>query len=161
MELARGYLRLGRPDDAIQLYQQSLTGLYADDPPLLTELTAAYHATGRLAEARETFDRLRQNTPSLSNEQLLLGARIHEDAGELEEAAEQYRILLQRPVIGEEVRCRSALVLKQLGQHEQARALFEEIVRHARLSPPHYRKSEKAWVDVAKKEIAAGAGVAG
>ncbi|HEX8242352.1 MAG TPA: hypothetical protein VF541_02605, partial [Longimicrobium sp.] len=81
-------------------------------------------------------------------------ARIHEDAGELEGAAREYQALLARPVIGEEARCRYALVLKQLGRTAEAHAIFDEIVRHARLSPGHYRKAQKPWIEIARKELA-------
>jgi hypothetical protein len=154
MALARGYLRVGRAEEAITLYQQSLVGLYADDPQLLSELAHACHATGRLAEARETFERLRASTSLLSTEQLLLSALIHEDAGEAEAAAAEYERVLARPVIGEEARCRYALLLRQLGRGSEATALFDAIVRHARLSPAHYRKAEKAWIDIARRELA-------
>jgi hypothetical protein len=154
MELARGYRRVGRVDDAIRIYRESLVGLYADDPKLLFELAAACHASGRLADARETFELLRGNVPALSNDHLLLSARIHEDAGELEGAAREYQALLARPVIGEEARCRYALVLKQLGRTAEAHAIFDEIVRHARLSPGHYRKTQKPWIEIARKELA-------
>ncbi|HSU13948.1 tetratricopeptide repeat protein [Longimicrobium sp.] len=154
MELARGYLRAGRADDAIALYRQSLVGMYEDDVPLLFELAAAYHAVGRLDEARATFEQLRANASMLSNDHLLLSARIYDDAGDLDGAAREYRALLARPVIGEEARCRYALVLKQLGRTAEAHALFDEIVRHARLSPGHYRKAQKPWIDIAKKELA-------
>jgi hypothetical protein len=155
MELARAYLRAGRADDAISIYRQSLQGMYADDAPLLFELASAYHAVGRLDEARGTFDQLRANVPALSSDHLLLSARIHEDAGDLDGAAREYAALLARPVIGEEARCRYALVLRQIGRAAEAHALFEEIVRHARLSPGHYRKAHKRWIDIAKRELAA------
>ena len=77
MELARGYRRVGRVDDAIRIYRESLVGLYADDPRLLYELATACHASGQLAEARETFELLRANASMLSNDHLLLSARIH------------------------------------------------------------------------------------
>jgi hypothetical protein len=141
-------------DDAIGIYRASLVGMYADDPPLLFELASALHAAGRLDEARATFEQLRANASLLSNDHLLLSARVYEDAGDLEGAAREYRALLSRPVIGEEGRCRYALVLKQLGRAGEAHALFEEIVRHARLSPTHYRKAQKRWIDAAKKELA-------
>ncbi|HYH78234.1 MAG TPA: tetratricopeptide repeat protein [Longimicrobium sp.] len=161
LALARGYQRVGRADDAIALYRASLTGLYADDPLVLTELAAALHAAGDLAEAREAFDRVRANASILRDDQLLLSARIYEDAGDLESAAREYQGLLARPVVGEEARCRYALVLKQLGRTAEANALFDEIVRHARLSPGHYRKAQKPWIDIARKELAARETVAG
>ena len=154
MELARGYLRVGRADDAIAVYRQSLVGMYADDPPLLYELAAAYHAVGRLDEARGTYAQLRANVPAPSTEHLLLSARIYEDAGELDAAAREYQALLARPVVGEEARCRYALVLKQLGRTSEAHALFDAIVRHARVSPGHYRKAQKPWIEIARKELA-------
>jgi len=154
LALARGYLRVGRADEAIEIYRASLTGLYEDDPAVLSELATAYESIGRSAEARETFERLRKAAATLSTEQLLLSARIHESMGELDDAARDYQAILARPVIGEEARCRYALVLKQLGRTDEAHALFAEILRHARLSPAHYRKAQKPWIDVAKHEAA-------
>jgi hypothetical protein len=155
LALARGYLRVGRGDEAIALYRSSATGLYEDDPTVLSELAAALAHVGRTDEARVTFERLRKTAPTLSNEQLLLSAVIYETMGDLEGAAREYQAILQRPVIGEEARCRYALVLRQIGRAAEAHALFEEIVRHARLSPGHYRKAHKRWIDIAKRELAA------
>jgi hypothetical protein len=154
LALARGYLRVGRGDEAIALYRASATGLYEDDPTVLSELAAALAHVGRSEEARETFERLRKTAPTLSAEQLLLSAVIYESMGDLEGAAREYQAILQRPVIGEEARCRYALVLKQLGRTAEASALFDEILRHARLSPAHYKKAQKQWIEIAKQESA-------
>lgn len=154
LALARGYLRVGRGDEAIALYRASLSGLYEDDPTVLSELAAALAHVGRHEEARATFEKLRATAPALSNEQLLLSAVIYESMGDLEGAAREYQAILQRPVIGEEARCRYALVLKQLGRTAEANALFDEILRHARLSPAHYRKAQKHWIEIAKQEAA-------
>ncbi len=155
LALARGYLRVGRGDEAIAIYRTSLSGLYEDDPTVLSELTVALEQVGRGAEARETFERLRASAPTLSTDQLLLSAVIYESMGDLDGAAREYQAILQRPVIGEEARCRYALVLKQLGRTAEANALFDEILRHARLSPAHYRKAQKQWIEIAKQEAAA------
>ena len=154
LALARGYLRVGRGDEAISLYRSSLSGLYEDDPVVLSELAVALEHLGRNAEARETFERLRKSASTLSNEQLLLSAVIYEHVGDLDGAVREYQSILQRPVIGEEARARYALVLKQLGRHAEAHALFDEILRHSRLSPAHYRKAQKQWIEIAKQESA-------
>ncbi|HEV7588212.1 MAG TPA: tetratricopeptide repeat protein [Longimicrobium sp.] len=152
LALARGYLRVGRGDEAVAVYRASLSGLYEDDPTVLSELAVALEHGGRSADARETFERLRTSAPMLSTEQLLLSAVIYESMGDLVGAAREYQAILQRPVIGEEARCRYALVLKQLGRTAEANALFDEILRHARLSPGHYRKAQKHWIAIAKQE---------
>jgi hypothetical protein len=152
LALARVYQRVGRFDEAIAIYRTSLTGLYEDDPTVLSELAVALERSGRSAEARETFERLRTSASTLSTEQLLLSATIHESMDDPEGAAREYQSILQRPVIGEEARCRYALVLRQLGRTDEANALFDEILRHARLSPSHYRKAQKHWIDIAKQE---------
>lgn len=154
LALARGYLRVGRGDEAVAIYRASLSGLYEDDPTVLSELAVALEHLGRSAEARETFERLRASAATLSTEQLLLSAVIYESMGDLEGAAREYQAILQRPVIGEEARCRYALVLKQLGRTAEANALFDEILRHSRLSPAHYRKAQKHWIEIAKQESA-------
>jgi hypothetical protein len=161
LALARGYLRVGRGDEAIALYRSSLTGLYEDDPTVLSELAVALAHVGRSAEARETFERLRGSASMLSTEQLLLSAVIYESMDDLQGAAREYQAILQRPVIGEEARCRYALVLKQLGRTAEANALFDEILRHARLSPAHYKKAQKRWIEIARQEAAGREAVAG
>lgn len=154
MELARAYLRVGRAEEAIGLYRECLDGVHGTDPRVLYELATAYHARGRLPEARETFERFRrENRPS--KEQLLLSARIHEDAGDLESALQEYAPLARQSA-GEEARTRYALLLRRVGRDAEARQIFEEVVRHARMSPSHYRRAEKPWVDIAKKELKAG-----
>lgn len=161
LALARAYVRAGRTDDAIAIYQQSLTGLYADDPLVLAELSYAYRTAGRPGEAREAFERARAHATKLRDDHLMLSAAIYEDEDDLEGAVREYQAILSRPVVGEEARCRYALVLKHMGRTAEACALFDEIVRHARLSPGHYRRAQKVWIDIARKELAARETVAG
>jgi hypothetical protein len=136
------------------LHRLCLSGVHGGDPKVLYALAEALHANGQVAEARQTFDLLRQHkTPS--REQLLLSARIHEDAGELEEAAREYAPLA-RHAVGEEARTRYGLLLRRLGRHDEARSIFEEVLRHARMSPGFYRREHREWIAIARRELKSG-----
>jgi hypothetical protein len=57
---------------------------------------------------------------------------------------------------GEEVRCRYAMLLRRRGDMAGAKSLFDEIVTRSRRSPSHYRRREREWIDIARREGAAG-----
>lgn len=158
-ELARAYREAGRMDDAVAVLRGSLTGIFENDPQVLGELCRALYEAGRLDEAREVFEQLRRSTAP-TPEHLLLSARIYEDAGDVENALREYAGLTGRGT-GEEARCRYALLLQRVGRHDEAAALFDGIVRHARLSSPLYRKTEKPWIDIAERELKGYAAAAG
>ena len=147
--LGRAYRQAGRMDDAIRMYESSLEGMYSDSPRALSELSVAYYLAGRLSDARATFERLRRVRQPTA-EELTLSGRIAEDSGDLELALKEYAA--GAPGAGAEARCRQGLVLKRLGREAEAARVFEEIVRHARVSPGHYRKAEKEWIDIAQRE---------
>jgi hypothetical protein len=150
-ELARAYLQGGRRGDALALYRECLQGIYANDPKLLYEYATALHQDGQLAEAREAFERLRKET-TLTPDQLLLSARISEDARDLESAVREYAYLAGRAT-GEEARARYGLLLKRLGREAEAHAVFDQMLRHARVSSSLYRREEKEWLEIAQREV--------
>jgi hypothetical protein len=157
VELGRAYREAGRLDDAIRMLNESLTGMYADEPKALWELTRACYAAGRLDEARGALERLRR-ARALNADQQLMSARIREDAGDLPAALREYEAAAAQAT-GEEARCRWALLLKRTGRGDEARQLFERIVLHARVSPAYFRKSEKEWIEIARRELKSGAAV--
>ncbi|HEX6908826.1 MAG TPA: tetratricopeptide repeat protein [Longimicrobium sp.] len=157
VELARAYREAGRLDDAIRMLDESLAGMYADEPKALWELTRACFAAGRMDEARGALERLRR-ARTLSADQQLMGARIHEEAGDVPAALREYEAAAAAAT-GEEARCRYALLLKRAGRADEARQLFDRIVLHARMSPAYFRKSEKEWIEIARRELKAGEAV--
>ncbi len=152
--LARGYMNAGRHDEAINLYQKCLTGVFKDDPAVLLELAYAYFLCQRFAEAKETIERLTGVHPGFHQEerQLLL-ARTCEETDDVKEALEVYRTMLKSSS-GEEVRCRYALLLDRTGEHRQAFELFSEVLIRARRSPRYYRRAQKQWIKLAKQYLA-------
>lgn len=152
LALAEAYLHAGRGDDAVALVRTCQQGIHEDDPRVLGALARACHAAGRMDEARDAMERLKRQGTMLTASVQLLDARIAEDSGDVEGALRAYAVLA-RGAAGEEARCRYALLLKQVGRHDEAYTVFEEMLRHARVSSGHYRREEKQWLDVARREL--------
>jgi hypothetical protein len=151
MELGRAYARAGRLDEALGVYTACLQGHYASDPVLLFELARTYHAVEDFAAAREFYGRFAAQT-SPTREQQLLSARIHEGAGNVDEALAEYGALARQSA-GEEARTRYALLLRRAGREAEAQRIFEEVLRHARISSRVYRRTQKPWIDTARAEL--------
>lgn len=62
-------------------------------------------------------------------------------------------VLVQVYFSGPEATCRYAVLLKKIGREEEAKTIFSNIVRHARLSPKFYQKEQKKWIKMARQEI--------
>lgn len=151
--LAAEYLRQGRLDEAIQLYESSLTGMYRTDPELLSGLAAALVQAGRYDRARETLEALYAANPEYDNPAArLLLARTFAELGEMDRALEEYAGLL-RTAAGAEVKCRYGLLLKRVGRTEEAEALFREILKDARAGTRHSARLNREWVETAKREL--------
>lgn len=151
--LAQEYLKRGQYAEAIPLYEASLTGMYRDDPALLLGLTQALCGAGRFGPARTALETLRAANPDYdSADARLLYARVLEELGDTGPALEEYAELL-RTAPAVEVKCRCGALLKKSGRTDEARALFEEVVKDARGANPHSAKLNREWVEMAKREL--------
>jgi hypothetical protein len=72
--------------------------------------------------------------------------------GKNDEALAQYeRVVPKYP--GEEARCRYAMLLEKLGQHERAQRVFREIVESVRGAPSYYRSRQREWYSIARQNL--------
>ena len=151
--LARGYMKAGSVDEAIEMYKSCLTGIFKDDPSVMLELAFAYFLEQAYPEAKQMLDQLIQSHPEFRPpERRLLYARTLEQSGETDRALEEYAGLV-RISSGEETRCRYALLLDQNGDKEKAQEIFREIIRRAKRSPRYYRRAQREWVNIAKQNV--------
>jgi hypothetical protein len=151
--LAKEYVNAGMFDQAISLYESCLQGMSKDDPYIMEGLSCAYFFKGDYTTAKRTLEKLKQLREDEKNDEFdLLYARTLEVLGEIDAAREVYAKTVKN-FSGEEARCRYASFLKQQGELEEAIQLYEQIIKNARLSPKYYRKEQKRWLDIAKKEI--------
>ena len=151
--LAQGHMEIGQFDEAVGILQGCLNGIYEHDPKVLSALASAYLGAGKAQEALETLRLLRQEHPRHDPKEIgLLIARVLEHMEDLDGACREYETILHESV-GEEARCRYALLLKKLGKDDEAKAVFEEILRNVKVSPRYYRKTQRTWIRIAKNEL--------
>jgi len=48
---------------------------------------------------------------------------------------------------------RYAQLLLRAARPQDARAVFEQVLRHAAASPKHYQREQRAWIDLARKGL--------
>jgi hypothetical protein len=149
--LANELIRGGRHDEAIKVCEESRTGVFADDPTLLSTLAAAHFGKRELKKAIETLELLRAQNPDFrSPDGHLLYARALEEDGQTDKAIQEYEAL-GRYYPGAEARVRLAQLQQRIGNTEMAARMFRQIVEDARLAPKHFQKAQHEWIDIARK----------
>ncbi len=147
--------RHGRYDEAIGIYRQILTGLYAQDPNIMLGLAKAQFGKSDAAAARATLDELvRLNPDFRSPEGHLLYARALEAEGNIAKALEEYKVLAPS-YPGAEASVRYAQLLKAQGKSAEAAIIARELLEQARIAPAHYRRAQRPWLESAQR-LAAG-----
>jgi len=152
-ELADECIKRGYFHDAVDLYQGALGGGFENDPALLHGLARAKLLAGDGAGAQAAYEKLKAADPvAFSADAELDYARALALQGKNDEALAQYeRVVPKYP--GEEARCRYALLLEKLDQHERAQRVFREIVESVRGAPSYYRNRQREWVKIARQNL--------
>jgi hypothetical protein len=150
--LAEECERKGMWDDAIRLYETAATGIFADDPAVLTGLARAQLGRGDATSALSTLDKLREIQPDSRQEPHLLYARALEATGHVDEALKEYEAV-SRYFAGFEARARYGLLLLKQGRASQARDMFMEVVRASSARPVAIAPGDKEWIRIAKANL--------
>lgn len=146
-------IRLGRAREAVPIYQNCLTGVFADDPKLLLGFARAQFEAGDAAGARRTLDLLIEKNPDFkSADGHLLYARALEAEGNVEKALSEYATLAEY-FAGAEAGVRYARLLIRADQRALARQTLKALLDRARFAPAHYRKAQREWLDEAHREL--------
>lgn len=153
INLAEAYFYSGQFESAIELLENSLTGLHANDLSLIEGLCHSHFYNGAYDKAIAYLNRYeRINSGSLKNNLRLLRARAYEASGNADEALKELKAIADI-CTGEEARCRYAILLKKQGYVGKAKEIFGTIIKNAKLYPRQYAKFEKEWVKIARSEL--------
>ena len=151
---AEALLDSGNTGEAEEIINQALKGLFATEPTLLLLKARLQFENERTEEAVKTLESLQGHNPDFrSAEGHLLYARALEAQGQISEAVREYSAV-SGYFPGVEARYRLALCLEIAGKNTASQTEFESILNDAKLAPPHFRKSEKTWLDAVKRELA-------
>jgi hypothetical protein len=151
---AEALMDSGKTDEAEDIINQALKGLFETEPTLLLLKARLQFEKDRTSEVVKTLESLRRNNQDFrSAEGHLLYARALEEEDRIDEAKREYSAV-SGYFPGVEARYRLALCLEGAGNSKAARTEFESILNDAKLAPPHFRKSQKTWLDAVKKELA-------
>ena len=150
---AEALLDSGKTGEAEEIINQALKGLFATEPTLLLLRARLEFDNERTTETVKTLETLQEHNPDFrSAEGHLLYARALEAEGQIDEAIKEYSAV-SGYFPGVEARYRLALCLGLSGKDSAARTEFESILNDAKLAPPHFRKSQKIWLDAVKNEM--------
>jgi len=152
--LAEALAAAGEFTEAVGIYRRILTGIHADDPGMLLGMAEAAFAAGQFDDALRSVLRLGETNPRYQPVAAqLLYAKTLEAMRRDDDAAREYEQLVTHAP-GEEVRCRYALLLQRRGRALEALGGFKEILSRSKRAPGHYRRQEREWIDIARREVA-------
>ena len=127
--------------------------MFATEPTLLLLKARLQFEKERTGEVVKTLELLQEHNPDFrSAEGHLLYARALETEGQIDNAVREYSAV-SGYFPGVEARYRLALCLEVAGNGTASRSELESILTDAKLAPPHFRKSQKTWLDAVKQEL--------
>lgn len=146
LRLADALLAAGQAAEALPLYDQALTGLYASDPDIRARKARALLEAGRAGEARALLDALIAEKPDYRSPVAhLTYARAVAAVGDREKAHEEFAVLVGY-YPGLEARARYAALLRDWGELDKARTLAAESLRISQRLPVHARTNDREWI---------------
>lgn len=150
---AQDLLDSGKTDEAEDIINQALKGLFATEPTLLLLKAQLLFDKERTQEAIQTLESLQEHNPDFrSAEGHLLYARALEAEDRIDDAIREYSAV-SGYFPGVEARYRLAVCLEVAGKSTASKAELESILNDAKLAPPHFHKSQKTWLDAVKREL--------
>ena len=147
--LAEELLAAGKAEEARHVAEETLQGVFKDDPHTLATVAHFRLEAGQPKEALLALEQVNtERDRMLDLRTAVLRARALVAIGQQAEAQTLLRSLLSRHA-GEEVRYFLALSLQQSRKQDEAKAIFEDIRKKFRRAGRGWRRMERHWFDEA------------
>ncbi len=151
--LGEAYIARKQYDEAITVMEPYRHKPQGDDPELVEKLALAYFSKKDYDQTQELLKNAKNSLGKFENQRVHLLYTISlQRLGNTDGALAEYEKLMEY-ASGEEVRCRYALLLQEIGRTEEARKIFQDIIQKCKISPPFYRREHKIWLEAAQKAL--------
>lgn len=150
--LADAYLANGHTQNAIDLYEHSLTGVFTENEYLIKQLIVAYANVGRFADILPLAKKL-YNTPQFirSREHMIYAIAL-ENTGNSEQAEKEFKSMNSRFAYFE-ARYQYALFLIRAQRQAEAKDLLEAMIHEGGHLSSRERRASQQWISNAKEEL--------
>ncbi len=154
LNLAREYARQKQYAKAIELVQSCLTGIYAQDPGMMLELSKLLYNNNQFTESAELFEKVMKlkNNRLDKPEDELLYARVLDANGSAVKAEEEYLKVI-RMHHSMEAMYHYGMLLKKQNRPNEAMEQFKKIQSEKDLHPKHIRRLYTEWIQLSKREL--------
>lgn len=151
--LARECIANAMYGEAATLYRSCLSGLHENDSHLRFGLAQALLLASEFVEAEKIARSLRETEQQFRpSEVRMVLAQALEGLHRFDEALVEFKLLAES-YRGEEGRWRYGALLKRMGRGEEAREVFQRILRNAERMSRHHRDAQNEWLTLAKENI--------
>lgn len=146
--LADAYLQKGMNNEAIELYEQSLTGLFEQNEHVIEQLILAYYNVGRYEDVNRISVKISGKITFTKSKANILYALALENSGHLANAEKEFRNMNLR-FSNYEARYNFVLFLLRNDKEDDAMNLLEVIADEAAHLSRKEKGESKIWIDKA------------
>jgi hypothetical protein len=150
--LANAYMAAGRMEEAIELYEGSLTGAFEENEYVIGRLIHAYFETERYPDLIRIAKKVYGQPQFARSEAHLLYARALDRLGDKVAAEQEFRKMKGR-FTDFEARYQYGLFLRRAGRDEECRTVLEDIVKESSHLSSRERRGHHTWIQKSKEEI--------
>ncbi len=152
IKLADAYLEAGFTDKAVEIYQNSLTGAFAENEHVLAQLIVAYSEQGRYEEVIPIAKKL-YKLPQFPRSKAHIGyATALENTNHVDLAEAEFKLMKGRySYFGP--RYEYGMFLVRQGRDQDAYQIFSDILNEESQLSSMERKASKQWFSKAKDEL--------
>lgn len=150
--LADAYMQAGQTDKAVELYEGSLTGAFAENEHVIAQLMIAYYYLGRYTEAIKLAGKIYRQPQFARSQAHLFYALSLESAGQQEKAEAEFKAMQGRYSYYEQ-RYNYGMFLLRAGRNEDAEKVFTNMLNEEPQLSSMERKNARVWCNKARTEL--------